>query len=74
MLRFGINVPEIWGVSAPDLHSLARQIGKRNKRLNSLAIRTARDIRRIDSKAARWIASDALRELTCDKVRARLAR
>jgi 3-methyladenine DNA glycosylase AlkD len=51
-----------------------RQIGKRNRRLNSLAIRTAKDIRRIDSKAARWIASDALRELTCDKVRARLAR
>jgi 3-methyladenine DNA glycosylase AlkD len=51
-----------------------RQIGKRNAHLNSLAIRTAEDIRRIDSKAARWIASDALRELTGDKVRARLAR
>ena len=51
-----------------------RQIGKRNRRLNSLAIRTAEDIRRIDSRAARWIASDALRELTSDKVRARLAR
>jgi 3-methyladenine DNA glycosylase AlkD len=51
-----------------------RQIGKRNHRLNSLAIRTARRIRRIDSRAARWIASDALRELTSDKVRARTAR
>jgi len=51
-----------------------RQIGKRNIRLNLLAIRAAQDIRRIDSKAAGWIASDALRELTCDKVRARLAR
>jgi 3-methyladenine DNA glycosylase AlkD len=51
-----------------------RQIGKRNRRLNSLAIRTAERIRRIDSKAARWIASDALRELTCDKVQARLTR
>jgi 3-methyladenine DNA glycosylase AlkD len=51
-----------------------RQIGKRNRRLNSLAIRTAEDIRRIDSRAARWIASDALRELTSDKVQARLAR
>ena len=50
------------------------QIGKRNRRLNSLAIRTAEDIRRIDSRAARWIASDALRELTSDKVQARLAR
>jgi 3-methyladenine DNA glycosylase AlkD len=51
-----------------------RQIGKRNIRLNSLAIRTAKDIRRIDSRAARWITSDTLRELTSDKVLARLAR
>ena len=51
-----------------------RQIGKRNRRLNELAIRTAEEIRRIDSKAARWIASDALRELTSDKVRQRLKR
>jgi 3-methyladenine DNA glycosylase AlkD len=51
-----------------------RQIGKRNRHLNDLAARTARDIRQIDSKAARWIASDALRELTSDKVQARLAR
>jgi len=51
-----------------------RQIGKRNRRLNKLAVRTAEQIRRIDSKVARWIASDALRELTSDKVQARLAR
>jgi 3-methyladenine DNA glycosylase AlkD len=51
-----------------------RQIGKRNGPLNKRAIRTAQDIRRIDSRSARWIASDALRELTSDKVRARLAR
>jgi len=51
-----------------------RQIGKRNRHLNALATRTARDIRRIDAKAARWIAADALRELTSDKVQARLAR
>jgi len=51
-----------------------RQIGKRNRRLNKLAIRTAENIRRTDSKAARWIASDALRELTGDRVQARLAR
>jgi 3-methyladenine DNA glycosylase AlkD len=50
-----------------------RQIGKRNARLNKLAVRTAQDIRRIDSRAARWIASDALRKLTCDRVQARLA-
>ena len=51
-----------------------RQIGKRNAQLNKLAIRTAQDIRQIDSRPARWIASDALRELTSDKVQARLTR
>jgi 3-methyladenine DNA glycosylase AlkD len=40
-----------------------RQIGKRNARLRQLAIAQAEEIRKIDSKAARWIASDALREL-----------
>jgi 3-methyladenine DNA glycosylase AlkD len=49
-----------------------RQIGKRNRRLNRLAVRVAQDIRKVDSRAARWIAADALRELTCDKVQARL--
>jgi 3-methyladenine DNA glycosylase AlkD len=49
-----------------------RQIGKRNRRLNRLAVRTAKQIRRIDSKAARWIAADALRELTGEKVQRRL--
>ena len=40
-----------------------RQIGKRNLILNREAIRTAKRIQKLDSKAARWIASDALREL-----------
>jgi len=40
-----------------------RQIGKRNPILNREAIRTARRIREMDSRAARWIAADALREL-----------
>jgi 3-methyladenine DNA glycosylase AlkD len=51
-----------------------RQIGKRSRRLNALALQTAREIKQIDSKAAHWIAADALRELTSDKVQARLAR
>ena len=51
-----------------------RQIGTRNRRLNRLAVQTAREIREIDSKAARWIASDALRELTSGKVQERLTR
>jgi 3-methyladenine DNA glycosylase AlkD len=40
-----------------------RQIGKRNKSLLPMAIDTARRIRQQDSKAARWIASNALAEL-----------
>jgi 3-methyladenine DNA glycosylase AlkD len=40
-----------------------RQIGKRNIRLNREAVKLAGEIGRIDSRAARWIASDALREL-----------
>jgi len=40
-----------------------RQIGKRNPALRAAAIETARQIRTIDSPAARWIAADALKEL-----------
>jgi len=49
-----------------------RQIGKRNRGLNNLAVQTAREIARLDSRAARWIAADALRELTSDKTQGRL--
>jgi 3-methyladenine DNA glycosylase AlkD len=41
-----------------------RQIGKRNLNLNKKAIETAREIQKIDSKSAKWIASDTIRELT----------
>ena len=40
-----------------------RQIGKRNPKLQRAAIRTAESIRQQGTPAARWIASDALREL-----------
>jgi len=40
-----------------------RQIGKRNPRLRVRAIATAQQIRALDSRSARWIAADALREL-----------
>jgi len=40
-----------------------RQIGKRNPALRRAAISEARAIAKIDSRAARWIAADALREL-----------
>ncbi len=49
-----------------------RQIGKRNLNLNKKAILTAKEIQQLDSKAARWVASDALRELTSDAVKNRL--
>src|SRR3990170_4919512 len=38
-----------------------RQIGKRNATLNRAAIETAEEIQKIESKSAKWIASDALR-------------
>jgi 3-methyladenine DNA glycosylase AlkD len=49
-----------------------RQIGKRNRRLNARAVETARQISQIESKAARWIAADALKELASDKIRAKV--
>ncbi|OGZ33463.1 MAG: DNA alkylation repair protein [Candidatus Portnoybacteria bacterium RBG_13_41_18] len=49
-----------------------RQIGKRNKVLNKEAIKVAREILKIESKSARWIAGDALRELTGEAAQKRL--
>lgn len=40
-----------------------RQIGKRNRALNETAIHVAEELHAQDSPAAKWIASDALREL-----------
>ena len=40
-----------------------RQIGKRHPALNREALRVATRIQKLDSRGARWIASDALREL-----------
>ena len=51
-----------------------RQIGKYNLRLNKLAIESAERIRLQDTRSARWIAADALRELTSQQVQARLAK
>jgi 3-methyladenine DNA glycosylase AlkD len=51
-----------------------RNIGKRNLRLNREATRAAERIRRQDSRAARWIAADALRELKSAAVQKRLQR
>lgn len=49
-----------------------RNIGKRNLNLNKAAIKAAKEIQRIDSKAARWIASDAVKELESEGIQRRL--
>jgi len=49
-----------------------RNIGKRNLHLNKAAIRAAERIRLQDSRSARWIAADALRELKSEAVQTRL--
>ncbi len=49
-----------------------RNIGKRNPGLNRAAIKAAKDIRQMDSKAARWVASGAIRELESEAVQKRL--
>jgi 3-methyladenine DNA glycosylase AlkD len=49
-----------------------RQIGKRNVALNAAAIEEAERLSGSDGRAARWIARDALRELTSEAVQGRL--
>jgi 3-methyladenine DNA glycosylase AlkD len=49
-----------------------RQIGKRNLALNKLAVQTAKRLTLRNTKPARWIAADALRELQSEKVLERL--
>jgi len=51
-----------------------RQIGKRNLNLNGKAMTLAKEIRKLDSRTARWISSDALKELESKSVQERLKR
>lgn len=51
-----------------------RGIGKRNAALNVAAMAVAGRLAQRDSRAARWIASDALRELGSEAVQIRLQR
>ena len=51
-----------------------RQIGKRSSCLNTAAIATAKKIQEHQSKAAHWIAADALHELTSLAVQQRLSK
>lgn len=49
-----------------------RQVGKRNMALNRQAVALARELRASESRAARWIGADALRELTSETTRERM--
>lgn len=49
-----------------------RQIGKRNIDLNRKAIEIGEELLKIDSRSAKWIATDALRELNSEKIQTRL--
>jgi len=49
-----------------------RQIGKRNLALNKKAIKVGKEILKKDSKSAKWIANDAIRELTSEQIQSRL--
>jgi 3-methyladenine DNA glycosylase AlkD len=51
-----------------------RNVGKRNLALNKAAIRAAEELREVDSRAARWVASDVIRDVTREKVQARLVK
>jgi len=50
-----------------------RQLGKRSARLNGAAVELATKLKTAESRSARWIGNDAYRELTSEKVCARLA-
>ncbi len=41
-----------------------RQLGKRNIRLNQIAIQTAQEMATADEKSVRWVAHDVLKDLT----------
>lgn len=49
-----------------------RHIGKRNSNLNKAAIKLAKEILQMDSKVARWISSDTIRELESESIQKRL--
>lgn len=51
-----------------------RQIGKRNLPLNRAALELAARISRADSPSAKWVASDATRELKSEAVQKKLRR
>lgn len=64
MASYGIDTSKAYGVSISELRKLTEQIGKGNKTLHKKALVYVKEIEKIDSKSAKWIAKDAIRELT----------
>jgi 3-methyladenine DNA glycosylase AlkD len=50
-----------------------REIGQRSAELNAATITTSQRLQASDSRTARWVGSDALRELTSDTIAQRVA-
>ncbi len=48
-----------------------RHIGKRNANLNKLATEAEKEIQQMDSKTARWIGSDVIRDITRESIQNR---
>ena len=51
-----------------------RNIGKRNLSLNRAATDLAKELIQMDSKSAKWVGSDAVRELESEAVQKRLSK
>jgi 3-methyladenine DNA glycosylase AlkD len=49
-----------------------RNIGKRNRYLREVALQAASELQEIDSRSARWIARDVVRDLSSDATKRRL--
>jgi hypothetical protein len=64
VLRFTFYVMMNWAI---------REIGQRSAELNAAAIATSQRLQASNSRTARWVGSDALRELTSAKIAQRVA-
>jgi 3-methyladenine DNA glycosylase AlkD len=51
-----------------------RSIGKRNPHLQGVALEAARELRDMESKSAKWVAADAIRDLAGETTQRRLQR
>ncbi|MFH1197439.1 MAG: DNA alkylation repair protein [bacterium] len=51
-----------------------RNIGKRNSSLNSAVLKFANDLKTSESKSARWIANDTIKDITSDATKRKFER